>query len=150
MADGKLTERQERFVNAYVATGNGAEAARQAGFTGPQPRTTGGRELAKPNIREAIKARMDALGLTEAKFLKTLSDGLEANAVKTATDGGKITDERTYTDHVTRHKYLETGLKLRDMFPAERHEVTEKGEFDGWSKEELIHYANTGERPDHD
>ena len=40
--------------------------------------------------------------------------------VKTATHEGKITDSREYPNYATRHRYLETALKLHNMFPAEK------------------------------
>jgi phage terminase small subunit len=58
----KLTERQRRFVLAFVACGNATQAAREAGYGKPNPE--GARQLAKARvaaaIAEASQARKDA------------------------------------------------------------------------------------------
>ncbi len=48
-----LTERQRRFCEAYAATGNATEAARQAGYRKPDPQ--GAENLGKPRIVEALE-----------------------------------------------------------------------------------------------
>lgn len=60
----KLTEKQRRFVEAYMgeAAGNGTEAARLAGYKG-SAKTLGvvaTENLAKPSVRAAIDARVAA------------------------------------------------------------------------------------------
>lgn len=74
-----LTERQRRFVEAYMgkAGGNGTEAARVAGYTGT-PATLGAiasENLKKPKIRAAIQARQraDPLVMTREAVLQRLS-----------------------------------------------------------------------------
>lgn len=74
-----LTERQRRFVEAYMgqAGGNGTEAARLAGYTGA-PATLGAiasENLKKPKIRAAIQARQhaDPLVMTREAVLQRLS-----------------------------------------------------------------------------
>ena len=54
-----LTERQRRFVDAYVATGNAAEATRLAGFSELGANVTGSQLLAKPNIKLAIANKLE-------------------------------------------------------------------------------------------
>ena len=60
----QLTEKQRRFVEAYMgaAAGNGAEAARQAGYKGNDAtlRVVAAENLAKPNVRAAIEERRTA------------------------------------------------------------------------------------------
>lgn len=53
---GKLTERQKRFIDFYIETGNATEAARKAGYKKPNPQ--GSENLAKPSIKAAIDARL--------------------------------------------------------------------------------------------
>ncbi len=54
----KLTKKQETFVAAYAANGgtNGAEAARQAGYTAPN--VAAARLLASDSIKAGLKERM--------------------------------------------------------------------------------------------
>ncbi len=73
-----LTDRQRRFVEHYVALGNGAEAARQAGYkNGPGIYETAAELLRKPEIREAVDARQantaNELGLTRQWVLQQLA-----------------------------------------------------------------------------
>lgn len=86
----KLTERQRRFVEYYMATGNATEATRLAGYGGHKRSTwstTGSKLLKHPAIRRAISAR--------ARFdVKTLTRE-ERQAFWSATcldKGAKLTD----------------------------------------------------------
>jgi phage terminase small subunit len=53
-----LTERERRFVEAYNETGNGTEAARQAGYAGDATSLAqqGSRLLKRPRVAAAIQA----------------------------------------------------------------------------------------------
>lgn len=53
----KLTEKQKRFIDFYVETGNQTEAARKAGYK--QPQVQGAQNLEK--LREPIQARLTKL-----------------------------------------------------------------------------------------
>ena len=57
-----LSERERRFVENFMgrAHGNGAKAARLAGYSKRSARVTASVLLAKPNIRHAIEARVRA------------------------------------------------------------------------------------------
>lgn len=52
-----LTFKQQKFVDAYVLTGNAAEAARQAGYSSASAKVTASRLLTKTNVSEALSAR---------------------------------------------------------------------------------------------
>ena len=83
--------------------------------------------LKRPQVASYLAKLMDRKGLTDSKLLTTLKEGLEANKVISATvilkAGDPTVTERTadakavdfidVPDHPTRHKFLETGLKLR-------------------------------------
>lgn len=49
-----LTQKQQRFVEHYAASGNALEAARQAGYRKPDPE--GARLLGNARIQQAIRA----------------------------------------------------------------------------------------------
>jgi len=117
----KLTERQSRFVDNYVDCGNGAEAARRAGYSENSAKEIASRELTKANIQAAITERMDEAGITEKRLLKVLDKGLSATKPYFRQKGeGAEAEEKTYDDYAVRHRYLDTALKLRNMFPAEK------------------------------
>ena len=52
-----LTERQRKFVEAYMKTGNALESARLAGYKSPHP--TGARLLQNATVKKAIEQRVD-------------------------------------------------------------------------------------------
>lgn len=54
---GKLSSRQERFVEHYALCGNAAEAARLAGYSAKTARVIGPENLSKPAVRAALEAR---------------------------------------------------------------------------------------------
>ena len=57
----KLTEKQRRFVDYYVETGNASEAARRAGYAEKAAYRTGSENLRKPQVKAAIDARLKEL-----------------------------------------------------------------------------------------
>jgi len=121
----QLTERQGRFVNEYVDCGNGAEAARRAGYSEYSAKEIASRELTKANIQAAITERMDEAGITEKRLLKVLDEGLSATKTHLNQKGdGAEAEENVHDDYAVRHRYLDTALKLRDMFPAEKKKLS--------------------------
>ena len=56
-----LTIKQAKFIDAYIQLGNGAEAARQAGYSANTAREIASENLSKPNIKTAISRRREEL-----------------------------------------------------------------------------------------
>lgn len=54
----KLTEKQKRFVDFYIQTGNASEAARLAGYKGKNLNRIGTENLSNLVIKNAIDARL--------------------------------------------------------------------------------------------
>lgn len=50
----KLTERQKRFCDYYIETGNGADSARRAGYKAKDLKVIASENLTKPNIKAYI------------------------------------------------------------------------------------------------
>ncbi len=77
MADG-LTTKQELFVDLYLgaAKGNATRAAELAGYEGSRGvlARIGSETLAKPAVRDAVRARLDEIGLSQAEILAELAD----------------------------------------------------------------------------
>lgn len=100
-----LTERQSRFVDAYVETGNATEAARIAGYK--QPHVQGSQNLEKLSVY--IKARLgekeDGRIAKQDEVLRTLTSVLRREATETVVvtlktkksyydeNGKKVTEE---------------------------------------------------------
>ena len=59
--DQPLTLRQEKFIRFYLETGNGAEAARQAGYSPHTARVIAYENLLKPYIKKAIATKRNQL-----------------------------------------------------------------------------------------
>ncbi|WP_100406254.1 terminase small subunit [Bacillus solitudinis] len=57
----KLTEKQKRFADYYIETGNGAEAARRAGYSGKNHDNIATENLRKLAIRSYIDERLEKL-----------------------------------------------------------------------------------------
>lgn len=57
----RLTEKQKRFADYYIETGNAAKAAEKAGYSKKTARFIGAENLTKPNISEYINARLEQL-----------------------------------------------------------------------------------------
>lgn len=86
-ADRKLTERQSRFVDEYMACGNGAEAARRAGYSEGIARVQACENLTKQNIKAEIERRRREMSEDSedrrAKWIVAL-EGLASSADKDA------------------------------------------------------------------
>ena len=107
-----LNIRERRFIKALMQPGMTPTAAmREAGYKNNTANTKQGEKLEK--VREPIAELMDRMGLTDERLMEVMRDGVRATTVKIAADKGIITDEHVYDDHATRHRYLETGLKLK-------------------------------------
>lgn len=80
--------------------------------TGKLTNTKGWRELLDKSI-------------SDRKLIKVLDDGLSAGkrVFKNNNETGEIEDMGVEADYAVRHKYLETGLKLKARFPKEESNV---------------------------
>lgn len=111
-----LTEKQKRFVDFYIETGNATEAARKAGYASKAAYATGAENLRKPQIKTAIDAR-----------LKELEDSRIAKADEvlkflTATLRSQVTEPHVVVEGIgegySEAKVIETGPSVRDRIEA--------------------------------
>lgn len=58
---------------------------------------------------KGFKELVEELGIDDKKLIQVLYDGLEAKKVVTS----HTEPDREYPDHPTRHRFLETGLKIK-------------------------------------
>lgn len=86
----KLTEKQKRFVDYYIETGNQTEAARRAGYK--QPQTQGAQTLGKLSVKAAIDARLKDL---EDKRIAKADEVLQ---FLTSTLRGEVKEERVVVE----------------------------------------------------
>ena len=114
-ANKRLTRKQKRLVRERVLDPDATlhEIGARAGYT--QPRQHAFRELAKPHVKaEVIRLMDERPKLRLGALLSKLEEGLEATTIRSLkVDGTNFAVESEVVDHAVRHKYLETGLKMR-------------------------------------
>ncbi len=72
------------------------------------------RELTKPHVAAAMREQMDRRPkLISDALLERLEEGLEAKETKFFAHEGEVISKRETVDYGTRHRYLDTALRLR-------------------------------------
>jgi phage terminase small subunit len=82
MSEDKLTNKQEMFVESYLANGgNGVRAAEQAGYAGGDNtlRAIASENLTKPNIRGRIRERVSEAQVEANEVIGTLASHMRAD-----------------------------------------------------------------------
>lgn len=112
----KLTEKQKRFVDYYVETGNASEAARRAGYSERTCRVTGLENLTKPAIKAAIDARLKEL---DSKRIASADEVLQ---FLTSSMRGELKDENIVVEGsgggASSARIVETRISTRDRIEA--------------------------------
>jgi len=88
----KLTEKQRRFVDYYIETGNATESARRAGYSSKTAEAIGLENLGKPRIKAAIDARLRELED------KRIAKADEVMQFLTSTLRGEVKEERVVVE----------------------------------------------------
>ena len=123
----KLTEKQRRFVDYYVETGNASEAARRAGYSKKTAGWIGQENLQKPTIKAAVDARLRELeGKRIAKadeVMRFLTSSLrgevkEERVVVEGTGEGR-SDARIIKVQVSARDRLEAAKSLLKRYPMQ-------------------------------
>jgi len=113
----KLTEKQRRFADYFIETGNQTEAAIKAGYSKKTARTIGSENLTKPNIRKYIDDRLEELAseriADQREVLEALTRVLRreekeytaivvrrADTVEYTTSSGKTGEKVVYNEYV--------------------------------------------------
>ena len=123
----KLTEKQRRFVDYYVETGNKTEAAKKAGYSEKTAASIGDENLRKPAIKAAIDARLRELEdkrIAKAdEVMQVLTSALrgevkEERVVVEGTGEGR-SDARIITVQVSARDRLEAAKSLLKRYPMQ-------------------------------
>ena len=141
-----LTLKERRLIREIAKGKTVPEAARAAGYAEATIRGNDVNEtLAKPRVQSAFQAILDKEGITDERLGKSISEGLDAYKVISANiiknkssniaadqDGMKDADESTkdfveVPDFMARHKFVDTMLKLKEHYPADKQEVEHSG-----------------------
>ena len=107
-----LTDRQERFVVEYLATANGAEAARRAGYSEHTAKEIASENLTKPNVKRAITTKRDQLMSDTEDKVGWLVERLTAEATADSNNDS------------TRVRALEILGKIHGVFAPTQSEIT--------------------------
>lgn len=121
----KLTEKQKRFVDYYIETGNQTEAARRAGYK--QPQTQGAQTLGKLSVKAAIDARLKELEdkrIAKAdevmQFLTSMLRGeVKEERVVVEGAGEGISDARIIKVQVSARDRLDAAKSLLKRYPMQ-------------------------------
>jgi len=113
----RLTIKQERFIDHYIETGNGAEAARQAGYSEQTARAIACENLTKPYMQSAIARRRNELMQDTGDKITRFLSMLEAEATdKDNSDSARV-------------RSLELLLKAAGAFVDRQETVVWEGSF---------------------
>ncbi len=125
----KLTKKQQGFVKDYLETGNGTQSALNNYDTDDENTAAviASENLRKPQIQEVIVSLADRI--PDDKLHEVLMEGLEAtkaqgvggmamNISKNGVDSVGHT-EMFVPDYPTRHKYLDTALKIKGAYETD-------------------------------
>ena len=114
--EGKLTPKQEAFVDAYIETGNATEAAKRAGYSEKTAGVVGAENLKKPKIKQAIEARQAEI------HSERTADMAEIMEFLTSAMRGELTDENVVVegagDGISEARIIETRISSRDRLNA--------------------------------
>lgn len=102
----KLTIKQQKFIDAYIETGNATEAAKRAGYSDKYASTNTAKLLKNTIILQAIEKRR-----SEIKSAKT-ADLIEVMEFLTSVMRGEV-DEDTINPVSGQHDRLEASVKNR-------------------------------------
>ena len=112
----KLTEKQRRFVDYFIETGNKTEAARKAGYSSKRAAEIGAENYRKPHIKAAIDERLAKMDV------KRIAGAEEVMQFFTSVMRGEIKEEVVTTEGTgegrSRTKIVEKQVSLRDRLDA--------------------------------
>ena len=136
----KRTLRERKFISAYIENSGNATKAYMAinpDVSEESAAVLGYRMLRKVNI--TVSELLDEMGINDTVLNKKLEDGLDANKVisviplipkkyqENSTDlpnaNSKNIEFIDVPDFSVRFKYLDMAYKLKDKYPAEKHQV---------------------------
>ena len=104
------TPKQKKAIVKVVENGgNVSKAMRDAGYS---PATA--KNPQKLTESQAFRIYMEKAGVTDEKLVGVLKDGLEATkTIVMGSEDSSFVDIQP--DHPTRHKYLETAIKIKGL-----------------------------------
>ena len=112
----RLTEKQRRFADYYIETGNGTEAAVKAGYSKKTARVIGQENLLKPAIKNYIDEK-----LTEMSN-KRIASANEVMELLTSAARGELEEEvvvvESVGDYCSEAKIIKKQIGAKDRIKA--------------------------------
>jgi len=103
-----MTAKVDRYIQNKLEGMTKKDAAIKAGYS-PNTAIAPGQKI---ESTEAYQRACDKY-LPDDLIYRKLVEGLDATKVVIAQKDGVITDERVYADYSTRHKYVDSALKIK-------------------------------------
>lgn len=125
-----LTVKQRRFVDAYIETGNAAEAARRAGYKSRNADVMGRENLRKPTVRKILEARLKEIEdkrIAKAKevmeFLTSSMRGeIKEEVVVVEGTGGGCSEAKTIEKQIGANDRIKAAVQLAKRYGLDRPE----------------------------
>lgn len=132
----QLTEKQKRFVDYFIETGNKTEAARKAGYSEKYIHTNAAKLLQNTTVKAAIDerlAKMDAERTANSdevmQFLTTVMRGeLEEEVVTSEGTGDGRTKTMIVKKHVGVHDRLDAAKQIARRYGLDKLIVEQKSD----------------------
>ena len=94
---------------------NTATASRLAGYASPQSAYAAVKSQDFQDALQTFLKILELKGVDDHKVAQVIADGLNAKDTKFFSKDGIVEDEREVDDHATRHKFVETVVKIRKL-----------------------------------
>lgn len=129
-----MTEKQKRFVDYFIETGNKTEAAKKAGYSEKRAAEIGAENYRKPHIKAAIDAGLKELqdertaGKTEVmQFLTAVMRGeLQEEVVTSEGTGDGRSQMKIVKKQVSAHDRLDAAKQLARRYGLDKLVVEQK------------------------
>ena len=126
----KLTEKQRRFANEYIKTGNATQSAINAGYSVKTAGVVGNENLKKPNIKAFVDKRLkeieDKSIMSQTEALQTLTriargEIKEPTLIFVGEGVQEVTELPTHPNTIQRA--AESLLKRYDLIPKDKIQI---------------------------
>ena len=112
----KLTEKQKRFADYYIETGNGTEAAVKAGYSKKTARVIGQENLLKPAIKNYIDEKLEEMSS------QRIASANEVMELLTSAARGELEEEvvvvENIGDYCSEAKVIKKQIGAKDRIKA--------------------------------
>lgn len=123
----KLTQKQQRFVDEYIISGNATQSAIKAGYSKKTARKIGQENLTKPDILAELKRRNDEIKSAKTMDMQEVMERL-ASMARGETTEETVTNKGEVIETATRNS---DKLKAMELIGKRFGAWTDKKEING-------------------